>query len=64
MTQPMPVNPVVSPCDWCRKPYATHGPDEHPLPRDHADYDAFFDASDDELAGMAAEALRNFGGGR
>lgn len=47
-------------CDWCRKPDAAHDAAEHPLPRDHADYDAFFDASDDELAAMTAEALRNF----
>ena len=48
-------------CDWCRRPGVTHTADEHPLPKAHPDYDAFFDATDDELAGMAAEALRNFG---
>lgn len=51
-------------CDWCRKPNATHTGSEHPLPKDHPDYDAFFDATDDELAGMAVEAIRNFGGAR
>lgn len=53
--------PSPAPCDWCGRSGATHTADEHPLPRDHADYDAFFDATDDELAGMAAEAIRNFG---
>ncbi len=48
-------------CDWCRKPGATHTEEQHPLPRDHADYDAFFDASDGELAGMVAEAASGSG---
>ncbi|MEV1331151.1 hypothetical protein AB0J20_16415 [Micromonospora costi] len=51
-------------CDWCRKPDATHDADEHPLPKTHADYNAFFDATDDELAGMTVEALNNFWGPR
>lgn len=51
-------------CDWCRRPGATHTADEHPLPRDHADYDAFYDASDDELTAMTVEALENFGARR
>lgn len=49
--------PVVSPCDWCRKPYATHGADEHPLPKDHPDYDAFYDATDAELTSVLFDAL-------
>ncbi|MFG1776631.1 hypothetical protein ACGFIG_09400 [Micromonospora sp. NPDC049048] len=60
-TEPADRGPVVSPCDWCRKPGATHGPDEHPLPKTHLDYDAFFDASDDELAAMTVCALDHFG---
>lgn len=46
-------------CTWCRKP--GHAEADHPLPRDHADYDAFYDAGDDELgaifAGTAGMAL-------
>ncbi|MFI1194062.1 hypothetical protein ACH4T9_12505 [Micromonospora sp. NPDC020750] len=46
-------------CDWCRKPNATHTETEHPLRRDHPDYDAFYDATDSDLAAMTADALRN-----
>ncbi len=49
------------PCDWCGRPGATHLESDHPLPKNHPDYDAFFDASDDELAPMIREALENFG---
>lgn len=51
----------TSTCDWCRKPGATHTEDQHPLPVDHPDYDAFYDASDEELAALAACALSHFG---
>lgn len=50
----------ASGCDLCRKPGATHVEDDHPLPRGHVDYDAFFDATDDELVGFAAKALFRF----
>lgn len=33
----------------------------NPLPVDHPDHDAFYDAPDDVLAEMASEAIRNFG---
>lgn len=46
-------------CDWCRKPGATHTADEHPLPQGHPDYDAFYDASDEELAAVFVDVLRN-----
>lgn len=55
---------IALPCDWCRRPGATHTEDQHPLPKDHPDYDAFFDASDDELTAMAVEAIENFGSNR
>jgi hypothetical protein len=52
---------TATPCDWCRRPGATHTEDQHPLPRDHADYDAFYDATDAELTAMTVEALRSSG---
>ena len=52
-------NEFVVPCDWCRKPGATHTADEHPLPKSHPDYDAFNDATDAELTGVLLDALRN-----
>lgn len=51
-------SPAVSRCDWCRKPNATHTEEEHPLPRDHRDYDAFYDATDNDLAVMVANAVK------
>lgn len=42
-------------CTWCRKP--GHAEADHPLPRDHADYDAFYDAGDDELGAIVHNAL-------
>lgn len=29
-------------------------------PTDHPDYDAFYDATDNDLAGMASEAINRF----
>lgn len=42
-------------CSWCRQ--LGHAADEHPLPKDHPQYDAFNDASDDELADMLTGAV-------
>lgn len=50
-------------CDVCaRAPHADGA--EHPLPTDHLDYDAFYDARDEDLAAMASEAIQNFGDDR
>lgn len=46
------------PCDWCRKPGATHTANDHPLPPEHSDYDLFYDASDQEFAAMILGALK------
>lgn len=43
-----------TPCDWCRKPGATHTATDHPLPPAHPDYHAFNDA----LAAMIPGALK------
>jgi hypothetical protein len=42
-------------CGWCKQP--GHAEVDHPLPKDHPQYDAFNDASDDELAGMVNSAV-------
>lgn len=42
-------------CIWCHR--LGHAAEAHPLPRDHPQYDAFYDASDDELAHMASAAI-------
>lgn len=44
-----------STCDWCGKP--GHDEADHPLPKDHPDYDAFNDADDDELRDVINDAL-------
>lgn len=53
--QSVPSHPDM-PCEWCRRIGATHLESDHPLPKGHPDYDAFYDASDDELAYMISEA--------
>ena len=53
MTQPA----IGSQCDHCGARSNSHTAADHPLPKDHPDYDAFFDASDDELSEMASAAL-------
>lgn len=53
---PMSTDPTPDhPCSWCRRP--GHTADAHPLPKDHPDYDAFFDASDDDLAAMLGREI-------
>lgn len=42
-------------CVRCRE--LGHTADEHPLPKDHPQYDAFNDATDDELASMVSTAV-------
>lgn len=46
---------TTEPCDLCGR--STHPGMDHPLPADHPAYDAFFDASDDELLDMIHGAL-------
>jgi len=53
------MNSTPSRCDWCGMTDANHTEDQHPLPRDHADYDAFWDAPDDELVAIAVNAFDN-----
>lgn len=36
-------------CAWCHR--FGHAAEQHPLPKGHPQYDAFYDATDDELAG-------------
>jgi cytochrome c553 len=43
-------------CVWCHK--RGHTAEEHPLPKDHPQYDAFHDATDDELSGIVSTAVR------
>lgn len=42
-------------CTWCGR--AGHVEADHPLPKTHPDYDAFYDASDDELAAYVSPNL-------
>ena len=42
-------------CAWCHR--LGHAADAHPLPKDHPQYDAFYDATDDELAVMVRDAI-------
>lgn len=42
-------------CIWCHR--LGHAADVHPLPKDHPQYDAFYDATDDELAVMVSNAI-------
>lgn len=44
------------PCTFCRKP--GHVEADHPLPKTHPGYDAFYDASDNELADMVSDSLQ------
>jgi hypothetical protein len=46
-------------CGWCRQP--GHAEGDHPLPKDHPQYDAFYDANDDELSQIVQAALRRQG---
>lgn len=46
-------------CPWCHQP--GHADTDHPLPKDHPQYDAFYDAPDDDLAEMVSEALHRQG---
>lgn len=41
-------------CIWCHR--LGHTAEAHPLPKDHPQYDAFYDATDDELADMVSNA--------
>lgn len=41
-------------CVWCHR--FGHTADAHPLPKDHPQYDAFHDATDDELAEMVSRS--------
>lgn len=43
-----------STCTWCRRGNR-HVEADHPLPADHPDYDAFYDATDDQLGAMVPE---------
>ncbi len=43
-------------CNLCR--HLGHSEADHPLPKDHPQYDAFYDASDDELSGILVTATR------
>lgn len=45
----------TTPCTWCYQP--GHVAEDHPLPKGHPQYDAFNDASDDELAVMVSNAV-------
>jgi hypothetical protein len=49
----------TSVCEFCGR-VGSHTAAEHPLPTIHPDYDAFFDASDSDLATMASEAINRF----
>lgn len=42
-------------CTLCRRP--GHADQAHPLPRNHPLYDAFYDATDDDLAVMLSKAI-------
>lgn len=42
-------------CAWCHR--LGHAAAAHPLPTDHPQYDAFYDASDDELAVIVSNAI-------
>lgn len=53
------VNGEWSTCGWCRR--SGHLEAEHPLPKDHPQYDAFYDATDDELGTMVSDVLRRQG---
>jgi hypothetical protein len=37
-------------CEWCKQP--GHDAEEHPLPAGHPAYDAFYDATDDQLCNL------------
>lgn len=41
-------------CIWCHR--LGHAAEAHPLPKDDPQYDAFHDATDDELAEMVSNA--------
>lgn len=49
-------------CGWCGRP--GHTEDDHPLPKDHPQYDAFYDASDRELSSMVPTRPELTGGAR
>jgi hypothetical protein len=52
-----PAEPTVPQnCNLCR--HLGHAESDHPLPKDHPQYDAFYDAGDDELASILATAIR------
>lgn len=42
-------------CIWCHR--LGHTAEAHPLPKDHPQYDAFYDATDDELAVIVSNAI-------
>lgn len=42
----------------------SHVASDHPLPNDHADYDAFYDATDEDLAAMARDHIVDLFGER
>lgn len=42
-------------CAWCHRP--GHTAEAHPFPKGHRQYDAFYDAPDDELAVMVSNAI-------
>jgi hypothetical protein len=50
------VSELENRCVWCHR--FGHDAEQHPLPNDHPQYDAFYDASDEELAQMVSEALK------
>jgi hypothetical protein len=52
----MATDPTPEPrCIWCHR--LGHAAEAHPLPKDHPQYDAFYDATDDELAVMVSDAI-------
>jgi hypothetical protein len=53
-----PAEPAA--CEVCQR-IVTHRADHHPLPPHHPEYDAFWDASDEQLAGMVADYDRQRG---
>ena len=42
-------------CTWCHR--IGHPAEAHPLPKGHPQYDAFYDATDDELAEVVQNAI-------
>ena len=42
-------------CAWCHR--LGHAAEQHPLPKGHPQYDAFYDATDNELIGIVINAL-------